>query len=76
MSYCPSMDWDRYCRDNDPPEVCPKCGGENCTEDGEPVCVEAPDFCSVTCRDLYTVDLRAADDLAYDAAREDRYARC
>ncbi len=62
MSYCPSQDWDRLCRNSDPPEVCPVCGGENSTEEGEPVCVEAPDFCGVACRDAYVKEQREADD--------------
>ncbi len=52
MNRCPSHDWDRYCRDNDPPEVCP-CGKDNADENGEPVCKDAPDFCSAACRDAY-----------------------
>ena len=39
--------------DDDRPEVCPQCGRNNSNEEGEPVCVDAPDFCSVACQDTY-----------------------
>ena len=39
--------------DNDRPEVCPQCGCNNSNEEGVPVCVDAPDFCSVACQDTY-----------------------
>jgi hypothetical protein len=59
----------------DAPEVCPVCGAANATDDGDPVCVEAADFCAVVCRDQYVADQRVADD-AYVAAliEEDRIA--
>jgi hypothetical protein len=39
--------------DEESPEECPQCGAENSTEDGEPVCAGAPDFCSVMCAKSY-----------------------
>jgi hypothetical protein len=60
MNYCPSHDWDRYCRDNEGPEECPMCKAPNADDEGDPVCKEAPDFCSVKCSDEY---------LAAEAAR-------
>jgi hypothetical protein len=64
-SYCPSQDWDRYCADQETPEVCPMCGEENCTEEGEPVCKEAEAFCSTKCRDEYVLEQKRLDDAAY-----------
>jgi hypothetical protein len=59
----------------DPPEVCPVCGADNADDEGNAICGEAPDFCSVACRDRYVAEQRAADD-AYAAAliEEDRIA--
>jgi hypothetical protein len=42
--------------DDDRPEVCPQCGRNNSNEEGEPVCVDAPDFCSVACQDTYLAE--------------------
>jgi len=60
------LDPDRYLGD-DPPEECPVCGGANSTDEGEPVCADAADFCSVACRDKYLAEQRKADE-AYAAA--------
>ena len=56
----------------DPPEDCPICHAPNCDDDGEPVCADAADFCSVTCRDAYTAKQRIDDEAeaAYYAAQE------
>lgn len=50
--------------DRDPPEECPECHAANSTDDGDPICDDAPDFCSVKCRDAY--DARNVDDGAPD----------
>ena len=62
MANCPSMDWDRYCRQNDPPEECPICDKPNSDDDGNPVCAEAADFCSIACRDVYLKLQREEDE--------------
>lgn len=39
--------------DDDGPEQCPQCGAANSTDEGDPVCTDAPDFCSVACQETY-----------------------
>jgi hypothetical protein len=39
--------------DYEPPEACPQCGVANATDEGEPVCADATDFCSVACQEMY-----------------------
>jgi hypothetical protein len=71
MAYCPSMDWDRYCDANDPPEECPVCKGANYDLDTDaPVCAAHPDFCSAECAAEY--DAQCA---AEAAAEAERFAR-
>ena len=41
--------------DDDSPEECPQCGAANSTDEGEPVCSDAPDFCSVACQETYLI---------------------
>lgn len=45
--------------DDDAPEECPCCGAANADEDGEPVFLADPSFCSSTCRDGYVNRMRA-----------------
>lgn len=72
---CPSRSWDRLTA-GDGPEVCPMCGAANADDTGVAVCADAPDFCSVACRDRYVADERTRD-AAYAAAltEEDEIAR-
>lgn len=39
--------------DDDRPEKCPQCGAANSDDEGEPVCADAPDFCSVACQEAH-----------------------
>lgn len=61
--------------DEEGPEVCPTCGGANCTEGGVEVYKPAPAFCSEACASEYRVR-NDRDDAAYAAqlAEEDRLA--
>ena len=56
--------------DDDRPDYCPVCRRENADEDGEPICAEAPDFCSVKCEAAYVDEQRAAAAADAEALRE------
>lgn len=53
MSHCPSHDWDRHLEAQEMPTECPVCGKDNADEDGNPICIEAPTFCSKECETKY-----------------------
>jgi hypothetical protein len=61
--------------DDDCQEECPMCGKPNCTDDGEPVFVASPDFCSKECDDEHARQVALeADNYAAALAEEDAIA--
>lgn len=67
---CSQLPHDEY-----PPEECPMCGADNCTDSGDAVFPDSPDFCSAACDEKYKKEMKEQDD-AYAAqiAEEDAIA--
>ena len=73
MNYCPSQGLENYIASQEMPESCPVCGKENCTEDGEWTCPEAPGFCSKECqKQLLDEQTQIANEMVEELLEEER----
>ena len=57
--------YENYVASLELPEECPVCGYANADDDGEPLFVEDPSFCSERCMREYEVNQRFLDDILY-----------
>lgn len=64
------MEWEEYERSQERPEACPVCGGPNADDSGNPICLIAPDFCSIKCNDEYQSLQTEVAEIQYRAYQE------